>query len=319
MKIAVIGVYFGEFPEHMRLWLRSCSYNQKIDYLIFTDQELFDLPDNVKTVKMHLEDFSRLASRKLKIKNINMKRAYKCCDFKPVYGVIFEDYVKGYDFWGHCDFDLVFGDILSNIDKYAWRKDDKILPLGHLSFYRNIDEVNERYKLESATANYEEIFTSDKSYAFDEFNGMMDIYERNHFPFYKKRVFADIDSVHKRFCLSGGDKNYRHQLFYWEDGRLFKVYIKKNIVKKKEYAYIHFKKRERMPIDIDDMDNCDAFFVTRFGFIEKKKSGIPSVGEIKKYNPYRGALFEKYEYYRFRYNNMIRKIKKRLNTIRGDV
>lgn len=314
----MIGVYFGEFPEHMRLWLRSCSYNQKIDFLIFTDQELSDLPVNVKTVKMNLKDFSRLASKKLKIENINIKRAYKCCDFKPVYGVIFEDYVKGYDFWGHCDFDLVFGDILSNIDKNAWKKDDKILPLGHLSFYRNTNEVNERYKLESATANYVEIFTSNKSYAFDEFNGMMDIYERNHFPFYKKRVFADIDSVHKRFCLSGGDKNYRHQLFYWEDGRVFKAYADKSVVKKKEYAYIHFKKRRQMPIVIDDSSEHYGFFVTRFGFIEKKRSGVPTMKEIKKLNPYHGFLLEKYEYFRFRYNNMIRKIKRRLNIIRDD-
>jgi len=26
-------------------------------------------------------------------------------------GLIFEDYVAGYDFWGHCDLDVVWGDI----------------------------------------------------------------------------------------------------------------------------------------------------------------------------------------------------------------
>ena len=309
MKIVVIGTYFGSFPDSMSLWLKSCSYNPGVDFLVFTDQTIAKLPKNVKTIKMNLREFSDLATKKLDIEEINITRTYKCCDFKPVYGIIFADYIMKYDYWGHCDFDLIFGDILSNIEDDVWDKYDKILPLGHLSFYKNTKEVNDRYKCESATANYKEVFTSDKSYAFDEFNGMMNIYERNNFPFYKKRVFADIDSIYKRFRLSLNDKNYKNQVFYWEDGRAIKAYVDSGKIKTSEYAYIHFKKRKNLPIKIADIEACHSFFVTRYGFIEKKKKGIPTLSEIKKLNPYRGFWFERTEYYRFRFNNMMRKIR----------
>ncbi len=36
-KIVVIGVYFGNFPEYMNLWLKSCEFNKEIDFIIFTD------------------------------------------------------------------------------------------------------------------------------------------------------------------------------------------------------------------------------------------------------------------------------------------
>lgn len=311
-RIVIIGVYFGKFPDFFELWLKSCSYNDKIDFFVFTDQKIHGYPKNMKVIKMTMSEFSELARQKLNLSGINITRAYKCCDFKPVYGIILEDYIKQYDYWGHCDFDLIFGDILANIDKKAWDQCDKILPLGHLSFYRNTREVNDRYKLKSATASYKEIFTSDKSYAFDEFTGMMYIYQQNGFPFYEKRVFADIDSVHKRFRLSMNDRNYRHQVFYWEKGHIYKAYIEDDLIKKSEYAYIHFKKRKNMPIKIVDVNSCEEFFVTRYGFIEKPNTGLPSIKEIKKYNPYRGFLYERYEYYRFRYNNMMRKIKRYL-------
>lgn len=314
MKIVIIGVYFGSFPDNMPLWLKSCSFNPRIDFLIFTDQVLSKLPNNVRTIEMTLKEFSELAARKLKIKEIDIKRPYKCCDFKPVYGVIFNNYIKQYDYWGHCDFDLIFGDVLANIDDDAWGRYDKILPLGHLSFYKNTEEVNSRYKLESLTANYEEVFTNDKPYAFDEFNGVMNIYERNKFPFYKERVFADIDSIYKRFRLSQkkgyyNDRNYKHQVFYWEDGRVFRTFINEGRVEQEEYAYIHFKKRKDLPIKIKDLDGCERFFVTRYGFIEKDATGKPTKHEIKTSNPYYGCLIEKYEYLTFRFNNMMRKIK----------
>ena len=70
MKIVIIGVYFGSFPDNMPLWLKSCSFNPRIDFLIFTDQVLSKLPNNVRTIEMTLKEFSELAARKLKIKEI---------------------------------------------------------------------------------------------------------------------------------------------------------------------------------------------------------------------------------------------------------
>ena len=52
----------------------------------------------------------KLSSRKLGFE-VYLERPYKCCDLKPAYGVIFEEYLTAYSYWGHCDFDLIFGDL----------------------------------------------------------------------------------------------------------------------------------------------------------------------------------------------------------------
>jgi hypothetical protein len=38
----------------------------------------------------------------------------KLCDYKPAYGALFSDYVRGSSYWGHVDLDIVWG----NIAKY---------------------------------------------------------------------------------------------------------------------------------------------------------------------------------------------------------
>ena len=39
-SICVLGVYFGSLKNYFSLFLKSCGSNQKIDFLIFTDQSL---------------------------------------------------------------------------------------------------------------------------------------------------------------------------------------------------------------------------------------------------------------------------------------
>ena len=58
------------------------------------------------------------------IHNINwggVNSPYKLCDYKPVYGLIFDEDLQDYDFWGHCDVDLIFGDIRKFINLYKKR------------------------------------------------------------------------------------------------------------------------------------------------------------------------------------------------------
>ena len=116
-KIGIIGVYFGKLPNYFPLWLKSCEHNRTIDFLIFTDQEIQFYPNNVKVHKISLPEMKQLAIKALGL-DVSLERPYKCCDFKPVYGLIFEDYLKHYDYWGHCDFDLIFGDLASFFEKY---------------------------------------------------------------------------------------------------------------------------------------------------------------------------------------------------------
>jgi hypothetical protein len=38
---------------------------------------------------------------------MEIRNPYKICDWKPFYGHIFREYLVAYDFWGHCDMDII--------------------------------------------------------------------------------------------------------------------------------------------------------------------------------------------------------------------
>lgn len=308
-RIVIIGVYFGKFPQYINLWLKSCEWNKNIDFLIFTDQELDYKIYNVKIIKIDLDEFSRIASEKLEM-NIKLEKPYKCCDFRPAYGKIFEEYIKEYSFWGHCDFDMIFGDIQKFITEDIMNKYDKILNLGHLSLYRNTKNVNGRYeKKGSKVGNFKEVFNNNKSYAFDETNGIYSIYKENNFPVYDKRVFADISMIYKRFRLALNDINYNEQVFFWEKGKVYRVYKENDIIKKEEYIYIHFKKRKNMEVHIKNIDNLNGFYINDKGFFDKDE-GLPTIENIKKYNEYNGKIYEMLELLKFNVKRYIKKMYK---------
>lgn len=88
-KLVCLSCYFGNFPWYFGLFLKSCSYNQTVDFIIFSDcNNNHPLPTNVKIIPFTLEAFNLLATDKLGFE-IFVKSAYKLCDFKPAYGVIF--------------------------------------------------------------------------------------------------------------------------------------------------------------------------------------------------------------------------------------
>ena len=41
----------------------------------------------------------------------------KLCDYKPAYGLIFSEYLRHSDYWGHIDFDIVWGNISSYLQE----------------------------------------------------------------------------------------------------------------------------------------------------------------------------------------------------------
>ena len=283
-KICIVGVYFGKFPKYFNLWLRSCAENPDVNFLIVTDNKLSKLPQNISCVNMRLEEFKELADEKLGFET-SLTTPYKCCDFKAVYGIILGDFLKDYEFWGHCDFDMIFGNIRTFITEEILEKYDKILYMGHLSLYRNTEECNNRYKADgSLVGNYKEVYTKPQNVAFDEMRGMYQIYLNNKIPVYDKRIFADIATSYKRFKLIDECVNYKYQAFYWESGRIYRVgYIKNKKAEKDEFMYIHFQKRGfNTTLESDQ----GAFYICPTGFVSKECTGDPSIEDIKKVNPY---------------------------------
>jgi len=274
-KICIVCPYFGPLPNYIDLVFKSCSYNKSIDWLIYSDCEnyLFKT-DNVKIVKCSLEEFRKKIQDRFDFK-ISLKTPYKLCDYRPAYGYILEDVLSEYDFWGHCDLDMVFGDIRGFCPDEVLSKYNKIFTRGHLALYRNTPEVNRYYKSKGTKTSYETVFSSSNSWGFDEMSGINQILREHNIPQYSSvdRI-ADIGTLHYQFKLPSiiinQLKNYRGQVFYWEDGHIWRAFIYKGEIFTNEFAYIHFKQRKFAVFDFDKQSNYLGFFITPEGFKGKE-------------------------------------------------
>nr|WP_169173239.1 DUF6625 family protein [Bifidobacterium sp. DSM 109957] len=117
---------------------------------------------------MTLNEFKTNAAIKLGFKPC-IPRPYKLCDFKPAYGFLFEEYIQNYEYWGHCDCDLIFGNLGKILTPILEKGYDKVFAAGHLTIYRNTHENNRRFmKPLNGHEIYREAFTTSKIYVFDE-------------------------------------------------------------------------------------------------------------------------------------------------------
>ncbi|HMK90585.1 MAG TPA: DUF6625 family protein [Methylocystis sp.] len=110
-RILVFSLWFGPWPQWMRCFLASCRFNPTIDWLVISDAPaLEDAPPNVLMKPMSFADFRDHLGKTLDIAP-KWTDAYKVSDVRPALAALFPAEVAGYDYWGYCDLDLVFGDI----------------------------------------------------------------------------------------------------------------------------------------------------------------------------------------------------------------
>ena len=144
-KIGVIIPFFGKWPEWFDYFLHSCIHNPTIDWIFPNDCELPGIAaDNLKFIPYQLREFNKKASEILEF-DIQLEHPYKICDFKPTYGEIFNELIKGYDFWGYGDLDLIYGDIRSFyteqlLERYDILSNHEEFITGHFCLLRNNTE-----------------------------------------------------------------------------------------------------------------------------------------------------------------------------------
>jgi hypothetical protein len=172
-KILIIICWIGNFPSYFQFFLHSCSFNSNIDFIIFTNNtkflEDYSIPKNVKISYTTLTQLESDFSSKLNFE-VEISFAYKLCDFKPAYGFLFDQHLNGYDFWGHCDLDIIFGNIRTFINEDLLCKFDVISSrhdyvTGSFALWRNTPTIN---KLFMKSKDYQMVFTSSKHFCFDE-------------------------------------------------------------------------------------------------------------------------------------------------------
>lgn len=259
MKIAIIVAYFGKMPSYYQLFLDSCKKNSKFDWLIFSDDDsVYNYPDNVHLIKINFKECQQLVQSKFDFP-ISLAKPQKLCDYKCAYGMIFEDFLYKYQWWGHCDLDQIFGVLEGFITEKMLHENDKLFSLGHLSLYRNTYENNRVFMgMIDGKLRYKEVFSTERGCGFDEWlpGNVNEIYLQSNLPVYFENVGADINPYKVTFETVYFDINNRcykssditNSIFQMRDGHIYQLYITKDGLQKKEFPYIHLQKRKMKDI-----------------------------------------------------------------------
>lgn len=251
-KIIFIIPWFGPLRKDFAFWLKSVEHNQTVDFLMPTDQSIVAPPNNLKVIMTNLTFVEELA-RKYVWEGCVISKPYKMCDYKVAYGEMFQDYIKDYDFWGHCDADMVFGDIRKFVTDDILSKYDRLGVDGFFSLFRNTPEINSTYR---KAGDITKIFTEQKPFGFDEWglshNGTAHYWMKNlkeHV--WLDKVFDNLAPYHYAF-QSGTVRKYNlgitNVMFSFENGKLYRYGTKNGKVVKDESLYVHIQKR---PVYVD--------------------------------------------------------------------
>ena len=308
MKKCFIICWFGVLPEYFPAWAKSCEYNQDFNFLIFTDNEIkYKLPKNV--FFHHLDKTEFLKRCKFLGAKISLDKPYRLCDFRPMYGEIFKDELKQYDFWGYCDIDLIFGDINKYIQSTDFESYEAIFNGGHFTLIRNNAKMNSLFKAKGAIFDYKTVIKREAIYAFDETTGFQRIARTNGVYAKFGIPYVETESKYKQLRSRLEKENPDNQCFYWDNGKLYRAKEEKGEVYYQELAYIHLQKRKLILKDLD-FDNSTSFWILPDGFMIKEYSGIPSVEDIHRMNPNDGIEARNKEEKIYKRNKMIAILKR---------
>ena len=246
----------GNYPWYFPYFLHSCRHNPDIDFLIFTENadENLDIPANVKIIQYSLEKFKSDANKSLGFE-VAVESGYKLCDFKPAYGLIFQDWIKDYDFWGYCDIDVIFGNIrafmtdelLSEYDIISARHD---YLTGCFALYRNNQEMRELFK---QSKDYKKVFNEPRNFFFDETNYAFKEFEKG---LHYSQIQTELESmthVVKRLQEAGKLKAYfEFQIVEGFAGNM--LWDKGTLTYRKQfeamlYHLVRFKRKFSEPVD----------------------------------------------------------------------
>jgi len=292
-KICFVIPYFGKWPSWFRYHLKSCEFNPSINWLFYTDCEIpKNAPGNTLFIKATLDDFNKLATKKIGL-NINVKNPYKLCDFKPAYGLIFENYLKGFNFWGHGDIDVIYGDIRKFIT-------DEILSCdlistlewylaGHFTLYKNNKKMNLVFK---KNKDYKFVFQNEKTLSFTECNFLSKDLMLNK-PIKEERLKTkNMTWLVKDLAEKGYIKIYLKTMCLKNCNQKINFCFNKGVLtdinKKKEILYFHFAQLRRLYEFMAPNTSIipDKFYMTNNDFYHDIKSSRIKIimGKIKRTN-----------------------------------
>jgi len=168
-KALLIIPYFGSFGPWVPLYLHSLANQTTLDLLLLTDTAPPALPPQVRRVEMTFDQLRERAAARLSTE-VSLHRNRNICDLRPAYGLIFEEFVRGYEYWGFGDEDVLYGDVDGMLGPHLDGTVDIVSPgmngkSGHLTLVRNAPRTNELAMRDPA---FKEVLASREHWAYDE-------------------------------------------------------------------------------------------------------------------------------------------------------
>lgn len=169
-QICLITCYMGPLPNYFGYYEATCRQNSSIRFVVINDT----LPEsriegNIEYVRMNLAELNAHSSAALG-QDIHLASAWKINELKPLFGEIFRDKLAGYDFWGWCDLDIIWGDLRHFLnerflDNYDVISSKAMWTAGHFTLLRNDARCNNLY---ARNTRIIQLLNETTYYAFEE-------------------------------------------------------------------------------------------------------------------------------------------------------
>lgn len=196
---------------------------------------------------MHLVEFDNLVQKATGVEPHNYidgPAPHKnLTDYYPAYGDIFKDFTKGFDYWGHTNWDCVYGRLNhflpdSELKKAEIWADEKNEVNGTFSLYKNTKVINTLYR---QVYSWEHAFTDHKLYGFDELQ------------FSKYAVNNGYVTTPKGYPFLSYDRFPQHvpnPRLEYKDGRLYELFTDTVTERTigKEIMWFHFSYTKKWPL-----------------------------------------------------------------------
>lgn len=269
-SVVVFFPYFGTLPSQYKMWRASALRNPDIDFLFFTDCDV-EPAKNIMVHKMTFADYRQMVQEKFDFP-IVLDRPYKICDYRPAFAYIFSDYIKGYDFWGWGDLDVVYGDIRHFMTDGVLSRYKMISGFGHFTLYHNDDYTNTFFMKEvDGYVSYKDAFTKKKSAYFDEYDykGFGDKWRGCHpEDCWLEWPFDNISRPKEAYHFCSLNRGWKQVVFEHIDNKLYMLRFNHGQLEKRESLYAHFQHRGFMKDHVTDYSH---FLVTPRAIIDYPK------------------------------------------------
>lgn len=222
IKKLFIIPWFGEYPDYMNQWIANMEYLKPLgyDYLLVCS----------------LKKFEQRVRERLGIEPCILSGTGKAWDYRPALGVLFEEEIKGYDYWGHTDFDCVYGDINKfmpdeELVKYDIWSNHHCYCAGPWTLYKNNEKINNLFR---NCPDWKERMSECKATGWieDGYSKMLDKLHEN----------GEVNRLYTFY--QGYDPSIDTNLSF-KDGKLYDA--------GSEIMQFHFNRRKRFPLGEEEL------------------------------------------------------------------